>query len=186
MNKVLLYIGSALVLFGCKPKNTAVSTEYISVPAFINQQDAAIKNLKGHYLKKTVVIDGIAETKNLLCDTFSLKKELMLFNDIDINKAAYRGVFNVDTIIQPEGYEVVYNNTGENHLPLKKLAAVFGAGNKPLSLRIDTKRTNLISCTDEHLKITNSALEISYSASIHEELKTGNNSTTSVQAVVVK
>jgi hypothetical protein len=186
MIRILIYICITLVLFACKPKNTSATSEYISVPAFITQQDAAIKSLKGHYLKKTVVIDGIAETKNVLCDTFSLQKELMLFNDIDINKAAYRGVFKVDTIIQHQGYEVVYNNAGENHLPLKKLAAVFGADNKPLSLSIDTKRTNLISCTDEHLKITNNALEISYSASIHEELKTGNKSTTSVQAVVVK
>ncbi len=187
MRKLLLFSAIIVLLAACTRREKGATNSYVDVPAFINEQAALYKTFKGHKLIKILTIDGVGETKELLCDTFDLKKELSVFADVDVNKTAYKGVFQIDTTYTDSTYTVTYTNKADNKLPLKELnASYLKATNAFYELDLYTAHGNMLSSNEQKLMMIHTPKKSAYSIYIKDNLKTGRSTVTTVEAEVVK
>lgn len=122
------------------PKNN--HTE-IDIPAFFQNEIALLNSTKPE-VTKTVKKDSVSETKRLIIADW--EKELANFTSIDINKAAYRGAYQKDSI----GNTVTYNFK-DSALDLSSVKIVYDNG-IPLIFTIRKATKNLLYDTEENLE----------------------------------
>ena len=115
----------------------------IDIPSFF-QNEIALLNSKKPTVTKTVKKDSISETKQLTVSDW--QKELANFTSIDINKAAYHGAYQKDSI----GNTVTYSFK-DSALDLSSLKIVYDNG-IPSIFTIKKVTKNLLYDTEENLE----------------------------------
>lgn len=134
MKKLFLF-GLALALASCtlKEQENKNTKAYFDLEGYLKKE--ALRLQKANPLiNKTVVVGGKSETHKVKIADW--KKELDLFIQSDINKAAWRGSFSSSLANGMSTY------TSQNaKVPVKKLEVSF-KGNKVSAIRIFVSNTN--------------------------------------------
>jgi len=186
MRKLFLFGTIIVLLAACTRREKGATNNYmVNISDFFRQQD--VSSIRHKMFTKTLTIDGVGETKVLRCDTFDIFKELSVFADVDVNKTAYKGVFQIDTTYTDSTYTVTYSNKADNKLPLKELNAHYTkATNTFYELDFYTAHGNMLSSNEQKLMMIHTQKKSAYSIYIKDNLKTGKSTVTMVEAEVVK
>ncbi len=139
---------SLLLLFvlSCSDEPSPGPTQvYFDAPHYFNRQIRQLNRL-GPQLEKELAFNRKKESKVL--SSVNWEQELSLFTDIDINKAAWRGLFDVDTIDFDSGrsriFTVRYSPLQED-IPVKKLLInIDRSTGDPEYIHIDLEKENFI------------------------------------------
>lgn len=113
----------SLFICSCKPaaneqRNT--DSEYFDVKGYFDLEVARLSKLQPT-IQKTVAVNGEAETKAIKITDW--KHELSAFNDAEINRASWKGLFSVS---KKENENVYTSN--DKKVPVKKLKVVLVKG----------------------------------------------------------
>jgi hypothetical protein len=92
MNKLIISILSAILLASCTPQKEQKVTAYFDIKALFTKQIAYLNKQKPVFEKK-VEINAEKETKEM--SQIEWAKELAPFIEMDINKAAYLGSYDI-------------------------------------------------------------------------------------------
>lgn len=114
MKYLVLLVISCLLLSSCAEPEAAHVNHYFDLKSFINAQ---IKQLKAQKksVQKTITVDGQAETKQL--DDLDWAKELELFQQADLNKAAYKQSY----LVVENDSSILYTLKPSEKIAIKKL-----------------------------------------------------------------
>lgn len=96
--KVAIASAIAALFVSCGPStpaSTANSESYVDIPAYFKAEIERMKQ-SNPTVEKTVKKDSISETKTLQIANWD--NELSSFVSIDLNKPAYRGIFQKDSV----------------------------------------------------------------------------------------
>ena len=136
-----------LFLFGCqgqpeqKQKNELT---YFDLKGYFEKEVSRLAKANP-VVEKTVSVNESAETKKLRIADW--KKELEIFTDADINKAAWKGMFKVS---QQSGYQL-YTSDDEK-IPVKELRLFYTEAGKELrGLQIVIHNTNMLYTSSDTL-----------------------------------
>lgn len=118
MRKQLLLSGVLLIFFGCNPteKNQKNTLNYFDLAGYFAKEGARL-NKSNPLLTKTVEVNGDAETKKLRITDWT--KELAVFSAADINRNAWKGLFNA----KPTDQEEIYVSESEK-IPVKEVLVI--------------------------------------------------------------
>ncbi|RZK44239.1 MAG: hypothetical protein EOO90_00830 [Pedobacter sp.] len=136
MRRILLAI-AILFFFSCSPKEPGIveSENLFDLKGFFEKEAARLEKLN-LTVNKTVSIDGVEENKKIKIQDFA--KELNSFISSDINKASWRGAFNInktENLLQ-------YTTTNEK-IPVKELIIQF-ENEEVKSIRIINEVKNIL------------------------------------------
>ncbi len=126
-----------IVLCSCssKEQNKPQIAAYFNVKNYFEKEAARLDNLH-RPIQKTVVINGVAETKQIKIESFS--DELGTFINSDINKASWRGSFTVKKASNLELY-----HTDNEKIPVKNVQIQY-KNNSVKSIQIIVSTTNIL------------------------------------------
>lgn len=125
MKRSILGLGICLALTGCQKNEKTLAAEperYFDYPAYFNSEIAQIK--KDSLLKISADTDTSLTTK-VSRDQFV--KSIEFLDKLDINRAAWIGKFNVDSINTEDGLTIRYKSLDEA-VPLKILETHYYKG----------------------------------------------------------
>lgn len=127
---IFAFLLAGFFLYSCNNEdtNTGESDMYYPVEKVVKEQIDSLKK-NGDTWKKTVINNFEDEEKSILSKDVDWKTELALFSELNPNKKAYLGKFNVDTAFNE--YENVITYTSPN-IKLSMLTIIL---NKDGSLR---------------------------------------------------
>lgn len=118
MHKFLCFLGLILSLSSCISEQEVVSSEqYFDLPLYIENEILEL-NKNNVQLFKKVFTDG--EYDSVWIAKPDWKKELQIFSNININKPAFIGKYNVTQRNAKEFQETTYQSLDET-LPIKSL-----------------------------------------------------------------
>jgi hypothetical protein len=128
------------VLFSCRnPVGDAhqETDRYFSFKSYFKSQARQLKstNVK---LEKTIIKDGISETKNI--DSVKWENELKLFADADLNKKAWIDLYRIDSI-NADGKTIVTYTSTDSSLQVKNATIIFD-GDAVSEIRIESSLKN--------------------------------------------
>jgi len=138
MAKKIYILLFALVLFSCNQKNeTRANTDllYFDLKGFFEQEMVRLEKLNPT-VDKTVSVNGTIENKKVKITNW--KKELAIFINADINKASWRGSFNISKENNTDIY--VSNN---KKIPVKRVH-IEKQGLKVSKIEIVISHTNIL------------------------------------------
>ena len=147
--KLLFFFALVGLLSYCAAETvvTVQSQPFFDLKSFFSQEQEQLNSIKKVIKKAT--IDGVVEEKTM--DSFDMKKELALFVDSDINKAAWLDKYNVDSIYNGKILTQLTYIAKEDDLKTKHLAIHFTKGLVD-SIYIIRKTTSLVAKLEQHLK----------------------------------
>jgi hypothetical protein len=111
--------------------------EYVDLQGFFSAEAGRLNAQKPTFTK-TVSINGKTESK-LLNKSIDWEKELSVFKEADINKPAFRGMYQIRT--SPN--RTIYTTLSKN-VPVKRIEVEFGDAKKPTGIRIFQLTKNMI------------------------------------------
>lgn len=149
---IAVTVGLACGTLGCAETVTEVnplaeSARFFNLVDFVARQDSA---LRGEGLTKTVVVNGLRETKEV--EGVDWADELATFAQSDIDRPALWDQYAVDSAEVSGGrlavtYEALYED-----LFTRRLRVVFDAGGEVRELRIDNAFESIVADTEQHLE----------------------------------
>ncbi|MEK7254564.1 MAG: hypothetical protein AAB316_07460, partial [Bacteroidota bacterium] len=116
MKKICLSILPFLLLFACQDNQPSgesksdSSQPFFDLKGYFNQEVQRLANIRS--IKKTAVVDGQKEEKML--DTLNFEQELKIFSDNDINRPAWSGKYQMDSIFNENKELVKLNYTASD------------------------------------------------------------------------
>ncbi|SKB97497.1 hypothetical protein SAMN05660841_03397 [Sphingobacterium nematocida] len=137
---------TAVVASSCNSASNSVHQSTgieFDIPSFFRNEIELLNSTKPK-VTKVVKKDSISETKQLIIADW--QKELANFTSIDLNKAAYRGAYQKDSI----GNTVTYSFT-DSALDLSSVKIVYHNG-VPSIFTINKVTKNLLYNTEENLE----------------------------------
>jgi len=151
MHKFLYYLGLILSLSSCVSDRDVVSTEqYFDLPLYIENEIVELKKNNVQLFKK-VFTDG--DYDSVLITKPDWKKELQIFNNININKPAFIGKYSVTQGNAKEFQETSYQSLDKT-LPIKSLT---------LLIRNDSIK-NISIFKDDHSMFLDNRIWLEYSS----------------------
>jgi len=146
---------------------STVGIQYFDLKVFFEQETESLKqtNPKIH---KTVLLNGKRETAEMYIDDW--KKELMTFAEADINKAAFIGKYDVDTIFSAFylPVKITYKALDEN-LKTRFLEIVYDeATQNPQKISVSLFAKNTLYYSEQHLEYERG---VQYSVSGKQEIR---------------
>jgi len=112
-----------LLLFGCQDKTEQRQKKeltYFDLQGYIEKESSRL-TLLSPYITKTVSVNDSSETMKLRVGDWN--KELEIFKDADINKAAWKGMFKVN-----ERAGTTHYTSNDEKIPVKKLSIFYKNG----------------------------------------------------------
>jgi hypothetical protein len=138
MRKILAFTFLILSLASCQQKEISnKQLEYVDLQGFFSAEAGRL-NAKKPTFTKTVCINGKKESK-VLNKSIDWEKELSVFKEADINKPAFKGMYQISTL----PYKTIYTTHSKN-ATIKRIEVDFGDTKKPLGIRIFQLTKNLI------------------------------------------
>jgi hypothetical protein len=143
MRKLIIYL-LALFLISCTQKEQEKTSAkiYFDVKGYFEKEAKRLDNNKA-LVHKSVAINGITEQKTIHIPDF--KNELGSFISSDINKASWRGSFNVK-----KDKDLTVYTTTEEKIPVKKIE-VRMQNDKPVYIKILVVNTNILYTSSDTL-----------------------------------
>lgn len=137
MKNPLLLSGILLIFFGCNPaeKNQKNALNYFDLKGYFAKEAARLNKSKP-LLTKTVEVNKDAETRKLRITDWN--KELSIFSDADINRNAWKDLFNRKDIGEGEIY-----TTGNEKIPVKEVLVTKKNG-QVQGIRIMIRYNNML------------------------------------------
>ncbi|MFZ4861531.1 hypothetical protein ACL9RF_05045 [Sphingobacterium sp. Mn56C] len=145
----LIISSGAMACFNaCTPEknndiNTHASGKEIDIPQFFKSEVSRLNATKPS-IQKTVAKDGAEETKTVTVKDWNV--ELASFMDVDLNKVAYIGTFQKDSVAEVVEYRFV-----KPDLDLSRIRITYN-DHKPVAFTIEKSTDNLLYKTTEHLE----------------------------------
>ncbi|MFT6814954.1 MAG: hypothetical protein ACJAZ3_000850 [Sphingobacteriales bacterium] len=144
MKYTLIFL-TALILAGCS--SSPISTEkdlFFSISDYFKAEIQRLENEKPQIAKK-ITKDGIEESIQTIK---SWDKELKVFIKSDINKAAWRDLYSVDTVIDSGSKTITYVSTDKS-IQVKKVVVKFSKSEvKSITIQSSEKNPLYDSSTD--------------------------------------
>ncbi len=107
------------------PEGQSVVPAYFDVKSWMKAEAQRLEQIEPRVLKK-VTMNGVSEAKEL--NSLDYHAELTAFLEADLNRPAWRGRFEVDTVINgARGLTVTYQASA-NDIPIKRLSVVMYDG----------------------------------------------------------
>ncbi len=121
MKYFVLLVITCLLFQSCAEPEAAQTKHYFDLKGLI---DAQIKQLDAHKkrVQKTITVDGQAETKQL--EELDWAKELELFQQADLNKAAYKQSY----VVVENDSSILYTLKPTEKVAIKKLSIFKNQG----------------------------------------------------------
>lgn len=144
MLKKYLVIVLALCCFSCKPKadNTNTTLLYFDVKDFFKKEAERLTKLNPT-VEKLVSVDGSIERKTLKINDW--EKELTIFANADINKAAWRGSFDIKKL-----NNVTHYYANDDKIPVKEIS-VEELNNQPETIIMVIRDKNILYTSNDTL-----------------------------------
>lgn len=124
---------------------------YYDLPAFISKQISNLKSKK-QWVRKHVTKDGrshIIERGDI-----DWNEELGVFLESDINRPAWRGEFNIDSISLERVFVITYK-TENPEIPVKNVVVTVDKDTKQcLQISVDRRTENFLYSSDQSLFFT--------------------------------
>jgi hypothetical protein len=138
MKKNLAFAFLLLSLAACQQKEIRnKQLEYVDLQGFFSAEASRLNSRKPTFTK-TVGINGKKENK-VLSNTIDWDKELNVFKEADINKPAFKGMYQITTLAN----KTIYTSNSKN-APVKRIEVDFGDTKKPIGIRIFQLTKNMI------------------------------------------
>lgn len=130
-----------LLLFGCQEQPEQKQKKeltYFDLKGYFEKESKRL-SAASPYLTKTVSVNDSTETQKIRVRDWN--KELEIFKDSDINKAAWKGMFNVTS---KSG--TVYYKSDDEKIPVKELSVFYTNGDNKIlqGLQIVISNTNIL------------------------------------------
>lgn len=144
MRKVLCLSGILLFFYGCNPseKKQKNVLSYFDLKGYF-EKEAIRLNKSNPVFSKTVMVNGVTETKKIRLGDW--KKELAVFSDVDMNRSAWKGLFQVKTTAGQELF-----STDHEKVPVKEVR-IIKRNNKVYGIRILVKNANMLYSSSDTL-----------------------------------
>ena len=138
MRKILAFTFLVLGLAACQQKEISnKQLEYVDLQGFFSAEASRL-NAQKPTLTKMVCINGKTESK-VLNKSIDWEKELSVFKEADINKPAFKGMYQISTLPN----KTIYNSNSKN-ASVKRIEIDFGNTKKPIGIRIFQLTKNMI------------------------------------------
>jgi hypothetical protein len=138
MIKNLALVFLALSLAACQQKETSKKQiEYVDLRGYFNAEANRL-NAQKFTFTKTVCINRKKESK-LLNKSIDWEKELSVFKEADINKPAFKGMYQISMLPNKTIYTTLSKNAS-----VKRIEIDFGNTKKPVGIRIFQLTKNMI------------------------------------------
>jgi hypothetical protein len=138
MRKILAFTFLVLSLAACQQKKIRnKQLEYVDLQGFFSAEARRLNGLKPTF-NKTVCINGKKESK-VLNKSIDWEKELSEFKEADINKPAFKGMYQISTLPNKTIYTTLRKNVS-----IKRIEVEFGDAKKPTGIRIFQLTKNMI------------------------------------------
>jgi hypothetical protein len=138
MRKILAFAFLVLSLASCQQKEISnKKLEYIDLQGFFSAEAGRL-NAKKPTFTKTVSINGKTESK-VLNKSIDWEKELSVFKEADINKPAFRGMYQITKLPNKTIYTTLSKNAS-----VKRIEVDFENTKKPIGIRIFQLTKNMI------------------------------------------
>jgi hypothetical protein len=126
MRNCILLLPFILLLASCGEKSTSKGKPYFDIEGFFNNETIQLKKDSAYFMKS---LDSDGKTDEVSNKNPDWKVELQLFNEADINKAAFIGKMQVDTLrdntdTTRHSYTIVYTPKDKN-IKVKELRISF-------------------------------------------------------------
>lgn len=156
---VLLALPVALTNCGDTPAEAPTLARrplYFDVKGLLDQQVKALTAQATGTTKRVNLRGGATETVRVAVVRWP--DELQIFYQADINKAALRGAYTVDSTTLPNGkvQRTYLRRTGQVNAPVSRLA-VLTADGRAEEIAADIRQENALFSADKHLELTLSA-----------------------------
>lgn len=144
MRKILWLSAVLLSFYSCKPakERQKHSSNYFDLKNYFEKEAARLKK-SNPVVTKTVTLNGSWETRKMKIGDW--QKEFTVFTDVDINRSAWAGLFEV----QKSGGQELYTST-EEKIPVKEVL-ILKKGSKPYGVRILIKNSNMLYSSSDTL-----------------------------------
>ena len=138
MKKILAFAFLVLSLAACQQKEIRnKQIEYVDLQGFFSAEASRLNAQKPTFTK-TVCINGKTESK-VVNKSIDWEKELSVFKEADINKPAFKGMYQITKLANKTIYTTVSKN-----VPVKRIEVDFGNTKKPIGIRIFQLTKNMI------------------------------------------
>ena len=138
MRKILAFTLLVLSLAACQQKEISnKQIEYVDLQGFFSAEANRLNGQKPTFTK-TVCINGKKESK-VLNNTIDWEKELSVFKEADINKPAFKGMYQISMLPNKTIYTTLSKNAS-----VKRIEIDFGNTKKPVGIRIFQLTKNMI------------------------------------------
>jgi hypothetical protein len=138
MRKILAFTFLALSLAACQQKEISnKQLKYVDLQGFFSAEASRL-NAKKSTFTKTVCINGKTESK-VVNKSIDWEKELSVFKEADINKPAFKGMYQITKLAN----KTIYTSNSKN-APVKRIEVDFGNTKKPIGIRIFQLTKNMI------------------------------------------
>lgn len=144
MKKKIWISGILLVFYGCNPaaKNQKDTLNYFDLKGYFKKEAARLTRNKPAFTK-IVTINDAAESKKVRITDWT--KELSIFSAADINRNAWKGLFDTSNT----GDQEIYTSYDEK-VPVKEVRITRRNG-KVYHIRILIKNTNILYSSSDTL-----------------------------------
>ena len=137
MRRKLLLSGILLVFLSCNPaeKDQKNTLTYFDIKGYFEKEVLRLARINP-LVTKTVAVNELPETKQIRITDWT--KELSAFSDADINRSAWRGLFNKKSTGQEEVY-----SSDDKKVPVKELTITKRNG-QVYGIRILIRYSNVL------------------------------------------
>ena len=138
MKKNLAFTFLVLSLAACQQKEIRnKQLEYVDLQGFFSAEASRL-NARKPTFTKTVGINEKKESK-VVNKNIDWEKELSVFKEADINKPAFKGMYQITKLAN----KTIYTSNSKN-APVKRIEVDFGDTKKPTGIRIFQLTKNMI------------------------------------------
>ncbi len=147
MKKIKILLILSVFCSACASETETVKTNrYFDLKGLIEKQIGLLQKQKPN-VQKTILVSEKSENQQVT--SIDWTKELELFNQVDLNKPAYVGNYDVDS----SAMGVKYSLKNTENLPVKFLA-IQRAGEDGISVEALMSSENYLYQSEKHLKLT--------------------------------
>lgn len=137
-----LYLLSGLLLVACSTPEAEVAPSYFDLAGWLDAGRAQLS--AGSAVSKTVILNGHEEVLDK--DGYTWEAELESLQQWDINRAAWRGAYKVDSVFREGALVLCRYEALEDDLPVRRMDVHFLSGVAD-SLEVHTRVKNPLHTT---------------------------------------
>ena len=148
MNRI--YYSIILLISGCVSKQDTPSISYFSKEILRN----IIHKSAPATIQKTVAFNDSTESKLVILDSLSLKKELGVFYQLDLNTAEFAKIFTKKKVVLSEkSYQLVYQKVPDSNHNIKSVVETY-VEDRLVAITGNISQNTLLFFSEENIEIT--------------------------------